>query len=179
MIIHYNFTYEKTESVWSSSSWYKHSYNYIDNYINNSEIVKSNYILNAGSAGNAYSLKCRMHHIDIAKNKIENCKEYTVGSIEKIPSDDCVFDGVLCVGSVINYTDAQFWAPESPLSPGYAYKYGVDFKDTDYVIKGKLDPNADFITRSAPGLGNNSGGAIEIVTNPNGVKLDSFNMIGE
>lgn len=47
------------------------------------------------------------------------------------------------------------------------------------VIKGKLDPNADFITRSAPGLGNNSGGAIEIVTNPNGVKLDSFNMIGE
>ena len=54
-----------------------------------------------------------------------------------------------------------------------------DFKDTDYVIKGKLDPNADFITRSAPGLGNNSGGTIEIVTNPNGVKLDSFNMIGE
>lgn len=78
-----------------------------------------------------------------------------------------------------NTTDAQFWAPESPLSPGYADKYGVDFKDTDYVIKGKLDPNADFITRSAPGLGNNSGGAIEIVTNPNGVKLDSFNMIGE
>ena len=78
-----------------------------------------------------------------------------------------------------NTTDAQFLAPESPLSPGYADKYGVDFKDTDYVIKGKLDPNADFITRSAPGLGNNSGGAIEIVTNPNGVKLDSFNMIGE
>jgi len=98
--------YEKAESVWSSSSWYKHSYNYIDNYINNSEIVKSNYILNAGSAGNAYGLKCRMHHIDIAKNKIENCKEYTVGSIEKIPFDDCIFDGVLCVGSVINYTDA-------------------------------------------------------------------------
>lgn len=78
-----------------------------------------------------------------------------------------------------NTTDAQFWAPESPLSPGYADKYGVDFKDTDYVIKGKLDSNADFITRSAPGLGNNSGGAIEIVTNPNSVKLDSFNMIGE
>ena len=78
-----------------------------------------------------------------------------------------------------NTTDAQFWAPESPLFPRYADKYGVDFKDTDYVIKGKLDPNADFITRSAPGLGNNSGGAIEIVTNPNGVKLDSFNMIGE
>lgn len=65
------------------------------------------------------------------------------------------------------------------MSPGYADKYGVDFKDTDYVIKGKLDQNADFITRSAPGLGNNSGGGIEIVTNPNGVKLDSFNMIGE
>ena len=58
-------------------------------------------------------------------------------------------------------------------------RFHDSFKDTDYVIKGKLDPNADFITRSAPGLGNNSGGAIEIVTNPNGVKLDSFNMIGE
>ena len=55
-----------------------------------------------------------------------------------------------------NTTDEQFWTPESPLSTGYADKYGVDFKDTDYVIKGKLDPNADFITRSAPGLGNNS-----------------------
>ena len=48
--------------------------------------------------------------------------------------------------------------------------------NTELILK---IPNADFITRSAPGLGNNSGGAIEIVTNPNGVKLDSFNMIGE
>ncbi len=89
------------------------------------------------------------------------------------------FGGDLVGAAKTNSTARNQLIDESPLSPGYADKYGVDFKDTDYVIKGKLDPNADFITRSAPGLGNNSGGAIEIVTNPNGVKLDSFNMIGE
>lgn len=75
-----------------------------------------------------------------------------------------------------NIVDAQFWAPENPLTPGYADKYGVDFKTIDYIIRGKLKPGANFITRLAPGLGNNKGGALEIVTNPNSVQIDSYFM---
>lgn len=75
-----------------------------------------------------------------------------------------------------NTTDAQFWAPESPYTPGYGDKYGVDFDGLDYIMGGKLKDGQSFITRPAPGLGNNTGGAIEAVTNPNAVKLDFFHM---
>jgi hypothetical protein len=75
-----------------------------------------------------------------------------------------------------NTTDAQFWAPESPYTPGYGDKYGVDFDDLDYIIGGKLKEGQPFITRPAPGLGNNTGGAIEAVTNPNAVKIEFFYM---
>ena len=73
--------------------------------------------------------------------------------------------------------DAQFWATENPLLPGYADKYGVDFTQLDYIIKGRLKPNSEFVTRTAPGLGNNAGGGIEVVTTPFGVKIESFNML--
>jgi RHS repeat-associated protein len=75
-----------------------------------------------------------------------------------------------------NVTDAQFWAPESPLTPGYAEKYGVDFSQTDYIIGARPVPGAQYITRPAPALGSNGGGAIEVVTDPNTVRLDFFHM---
>ena len=75
-----------------------------------------------------------------------------------------------------NVTDAQFWAPENPLNPGYAERYGVDFNNVDYIIGGKLNPGSQYITRPAPTLGTNAGGNVEIVTNPNSVKLDFFYM---
>lgn len=77
-----------------------------------------------------------------------------------------------------NTTNAQFWATENPLTPGYADKYGVDFSKLDYIIKGKLKSGSSFVTRPAPGLGNNSGGGIEIVTPPGSVEFDYFYMIG-
>jgi len=75
-----------------------------------------------------------------------------------------------------NVTDAQFWAPENPLNPGYAEKYGVDFSKTDYIIGGRQMQGGHYITRPAPGLGNNAGGGLEIVNNPNSVRLDFFYM---
>ncbi len=75
--------------------------------------------------------------------------------------------------------DAQFWAPESPLTVGYAKKYGVDFGQMDYIIGGYVKKGTKFITRPAPRLGSNSGGAIEIVTPPNSVELQYFYMLGE
>ncbi|MEN6411622.1 MAG: hypothetical protein ABFC84_02525 [Veillonellales bacterium] len=74
-----------------------------------------------------------------------------------------------------NAADSQFWATENPLTtPGYANKYGVDFSKVDYIIGGKI--KKPYITRSAPGLGENAGGALEVVTDPFGVELDFFYM---
>ena len=75
-----------------------------------------------------------------------------------------------------NVADGQFWAPESPLNPGYADKYGVDFNKLDFVVGGRQVSGAPYITRPAPGLGTNTGGALEIVNNPNSVMLDYFYM---
>ena len=41
-----------------------------------------------------------------------------------------------------------------------------------------MKPGTNFITRPAPGLGNNAGGGIEIVTLPNSVDFNYFHMIG-
>lgn len=99
--------YEGVDNVWANSPWYRYSYSKISNYLKNMDYIQtSSYILNAGSAGNNYNLKCRMHHIDIAENKISMCSEYTVDSIEHMPFENNTFDGVICVGSVLNYTDA-------------------------------------------------------------------------
>ncbi len=75
--------------------------------------------------------------------------------------------------------DAQFWAPESPLTVGYAEKYGVAFGQMDYIIGGYVKGGSKFITRPAPGMRTNVGGAIEIVTPPNSVDLQYFYMLGE
>ena len=75
--------------------------------------------------------------------------------------------GVLYRGGELgkgNTLEAQFWATENPLTPGYANKYGVALDKFDYVIQGKIKPNSKFITRKAPGVNHNKGGGIEVVT---------------
>ncbi len=78
----------------------------IEKYIHNLNFNKNSYILNAGSGGNTYNLNYKIHHVDIAENKIEHFDSYTVSSIEKLPFTNNEFSDVICVGSVINYTDA-------------------------------------------------------------------------
>ena len=73
--------------------------------------------------------------------------------------------------------EGQFWAPESPLSPGYAERYGVaSFTDPDFIIRGQVKTSSPFVTRRAPSVGSNPGGALEIVTRVGDVVLDFFHM---
>jgi hypothetical protein len=67
---------------------------------------------------------------------------------------------------------------ENPLSPGYAAKYGIPAENVafDFVETATLRPGASFITRGAPGLGTNAGGAIEVVVDPGGVVMRGFFM---
>jgi SAM-dependent methyltransferase len=63
-------------------------------------------ILNAGSGGDGYSLPEKsMTHLDLSSKRLLGLSNSIVGNIESIPVDDCSFDIVLCVGSVMNYCD--------------------------------------------------------------------------
>jgi hypothetical protein len=44
----------------------------------------------------------------------------------------------------------------------------------DFLVIGRLLPGRPAVTRVAPGSGGNPGGAIEVVTNPNTVKIEVF-----
>lgn len=73
---------------------------------NNQSVEKT--VLNAGSGGTEYNLPCcDIIHLDIIREYIDRFERYIVGSIEKIPLPEKSVDGIICVGSVINYADAQ------------------------------------------------------------------------
>ena len=65
------------------------------------------HILNAGSGGTCYKTKGKLIHLDIIEDYIRQYDGYIVGSVEKIDLPDLSVDGVICVGSVLNYADAQ------------------------------------------------------------------------
>ncbi len=73
--------------------------------------------------------------------------------------------------------EAQFWTLESPLSPGYAQRYGIPAENVlraDFIETATLRPGTSFITRPAPGIGGNVGGGIEAVFPSGGVNLNTF-----
>jgi hypothetical protein len=99
--------YESVSEVWPKNDlWHQYSKAVIEDYLSKISFDDNSYILNAGSGGNTYGLTYRMHHLDIAENKINKFPEYSVASIEstKLPSN--LFTDIICVGSVINYCDA-------------------------------------------------------------------------
>lgn len=99
--------YEKVKEVWPADDlWHMYSKNQIEAYLQKQNYQEDCYVLNAGSGGNSYGLLCNMHHVDIAKNKIEIFKEYTVANIESMPFANEQFQHAICVGSVLNYCDA-------------------------------------------------------------------------
>jgi hypothetical protein len=73
--------------------------------------------------------------------------------------------------------EAMFWAPEGPWVPGFGAKYGIpqgNIANYDFQIMGTVNRGTRFVTRPAPGIGSNPGGALEVVTQRNGVSLQYF-----
>lgn len=65
-------------------------------------------ILNAGSGGTEYNIPAKdIIHLDIVKEHIDSFEQYIVSSVEQIPLPGTSVDGIICVGSVLNYADAQ------------------------------------------------------------------------
>ena len=99
--------YNQVENVWQNDPWHNYSHLIISQFINKYNSYLSGEVLNAGSAGNDYGIKCEeMWHVDIAENKLHSIKKAICANIESLPFQNSSFDSVLCVGSVINYCDA-------------------------------------------------------------------------
>ncbi len=88
--------------------WHKVTGNIIDAFvykeldkIDNENIV----ILNAGSGGVSYYTKGKIINLDIVEDNIKEFPFYIVSSITNIPLEDKSIDFIICVGSVINYTN--------------------------------------------------------------------------
>jgi hypothetical protein len=80
-----------------------------------------------------------------------------------------------------NTVGAQFWSLKDPttMSPKeFAKAFGIPKENAsfDFFIKGRLLPGKPAITRVAPGAGGNPGGALELVTAPGSVLIESFHM---
>ena len=77
--------------------------------------------------------------------------------------------------------ESQFWALEPPWSQGFGGRYGIpakNLRNLDFVEVGTLKPGTRFVTRPAPGIGSNRGGAIEVVVPNNGVEVKLFRYLG-
>ena len=72
----------------------------------------------------------------------------------------------------------QYWATDHPLSTAdYGSRYGLPGNTgSDWVMGGKVRSGSNFVTRSAPGIGSNAGGATEAVTESGGVQTSWFHM---
>lgn len=101
--------YNRIPTIWTADDvWHTYSHKQLELYINrHKDIFIDSIVLNAGSGGNDYGICCKeMYHVDIAEEKVKNCKNYSVASMEKLPYADNSFDNILSVGSVLNYCDA-------------------------------------------------------------------------
>lgn len=122
--------YNNIEEIWSKDdSWHFYTFKKISNFIKTvfeSFNIRENFVLlNAGSAGNDYNIKCNKHiHIDLAEQKVNTKEHFLVASIENIPLEKNSVDCILCVGSVLNYTDAIQSIKE----------FQRTLKDTGYLI---------------------------------------------
>lgn len=90
--------------------WHEHTYKAIVTIVEqwlqkytNSQMV----LLNAGSGGTEYKTGAKIIHLDIVEKYISQFDDYIVGSVEKIELPNASLDGIICVGSVINYADVQ------------------------------------------------------------------------
>jgi regulator of sirC expression with transglutaminase-like and TPR domain len=81
---------------------------------------------------------------------------------------------------VQNTFDAQYWSIDNPsTTPNYAIKLGMPGSPTvrpDWIMGGVVKPGSPVITRPAPGIGLNSGGNMEAVVPPGGVRIEFFCM---
>jgi hypothetical protein len=104
--------YLKKNDIWPQrDKWHYYSYKTIGAFIYKNvmklKIPIDIDIINLGSGGNPYCFEEKnMLHVDIVGKNIINKQRSLISNIEKIDVSNNSYHCCLCVGSVINYTDA-------------------------------------------------------------------------
>lgn len=101
--------YNNHVACWSTDLFSRMTTKYIDRFVNDEIRVFKEYdtILNAGSGGKVYKTVSKLVHLDIAENTLCHVNDAVIGNIVDMPFSDEVFDCVICVGTVINYCEAE------------------------------------------------------------------------
>jgi len=101
--------YNMHTECWGNDLFSKMTTSFIDRYVNKrvANLSAKQLVLNAGSGGKTYKTQARQYQIDIAKNTIKNRANAIVGNIIDMPFKSGMFDVVICVGTVINYSEAE------------------------------------------------------------------------
>lgn len=103
--------YEKSEPWPKADVW--HSYTYrilykkVQHYLDKINFNETQTILNAGCGKTTYNCNAKMIYMDIIEEYVSSFENYIVASIENVPLPDSSIDCIICVGSVINYSDLQ------------------------------------------------------------------------
>ena len=101
--------YNSHTNCWSDDLFSRMTTEFIDKYV--SKIVRKldrdDILLNAGSGGKCYKTNAKQIHLDLAKNTLQQIENAVVGNIIDMPFNKETFDCIVCVGTVINYCEAD------------------------------------------------------------------------
>ncbi|MBI1370905.1 MAG: hypothetical protein GC162_19910 [Planctomycetes bacterium] len=73
-------------------------------------------------------------------------------------------------GFTVEGAAGQHWGLRCPIEPGFLKGYGAATDRIDWILAGRVRPNAPFVIRRAPPIGGNTGGEFEVVTEEYGVE---------
>ena len=101
--------YNNHANCWSADLFSQMTTAFIDKYVQKTiaGLNSSATILNAGSGGKCYKTAATQFHLDIAEKTLSDVDNAFVGNIVDMPFIDGSFDCVICVGTVINYCEAD------------------------------------------------------------------------
>ena len=147
--------YNNIESVWDEKDpWHQYSKTFIQERISSINWEPFSRILNAGSAGNTYGIdENKTIHVDIAEAKLAGKHNAYIASVESMPFNDCYFDAIICVGSVINYCDlvatikefSRVLQEEGILILEYESSFGFEYYNEDYYMNSACIVNIPYI----------------------------------
>jgi hypothetical protein len=101
--------FDNDEPIWNDR-WHLYTRKKIEEFIqtNQNIINESKHIINAGSSGETYNIDDKKTlHIDLVEKRIEDKPHHLVANLEDIPINSQEADLIVCVGSVINFSDAM------------------------------------------------------------------------
>jgi len=152
--------YDAMPCMWPEwDLWYTYTHKYMRAYLRREapalQIRDTTKILNAGSGGNTYGIGGEQYHVDICWKNIAHLAHALQASIEEMPYADASFDGCICMGSVINYCDAEkaLFELARVIRPGGFLIFDFDQSGcVDYIFTGAFRKDAAIINSDNSGF---------------------------